>query len=310
MPKIPKMKTSRMATIRIVLLVRFLRMIESGRLYAALLGFLGCIGGHGRNGRLHDFNLDPVRRQLQLDRIITQRHDGAAHPAGGGDLVADLQVVQHLLPLLLLLLVRPEEQQVKHTHHQDGGQKGDKVGRQPSYENSAKFHEHRDPSSIKVLHPVAPVLEAGAVAAASVREHGKGAGMARQSGAVTGLSNLLPDHSSRLSQTPEAPANRRAQDTQIGRIPKQQASRSLWLVSRDEGVSAQTNCTGSPYGASAWSDVSRTTPSAFACAIRIRSKGSLCSRGSVSTVMACRLDTGTSIYRLSSSPRRSRRTST
>ena len=44
--------------------------------------------------------------------------------------------------------------------------------------------------------------------------------MARQSGAVTGFSNQLPDHSSRLSQTPEAPANRRAQDTQIGRIPK------------------------------------------------------------------------------------------
>jgi hypothetical protein len=92
--------------------------------------------------------------------------------------------------------------------------------------------------------------------------------MARQSGAVTGFSKQLPDHSSRLSQTPEAPANRRAQDTQIGRIPKHKHHGVCGLCQGMPVVPVKPTASAL-HMARAWVGVSKTAPSAFACAIRL-----------------------------------------
>src|ERR1043165_1995352 len=71
-----------------------------------------------------------------------------------------------------------------------------------------------------------------------------------------------------------------------------------------------TFCTAPGYLATWSSDVTRVIPSVCACATRMRSNGSLCSAGSVSSATACALVTGSSSYPLSSKPRLSPRVST
>src|SRR5262249_42717163 len=72
-----------------------------------------------------------VGGHTQLHHIVLDGDDGAAQPAGGDDLVSRLQFVEHLLPALLPLLLRKQEE---HEHGGDGddGEEGDQASTCPA----------------------------------------------------------------------------------------------------------------------------------------------------------------------------------
>src|SRR5208282_2353363 len=75
-------------------------ILRPGLFAFLLLPFLW--SGDGGDRALHDFDLDIVGGQPELHSIVAQGDYRPAHSTGGGDSVAGLEIVEHLLPLLLL----------------------------------------------------------------------------------------------------------------------------------------------------------------------------------------------------------------
>ena len=74
---------------------------------------LGVVLGHGGDSALDHFNAEVVRRNAELDGVVFDGGDDAAHATGGGDAVAGFELAEHVLPGTLLLLLRTDEQEVE-----------------------------------------------------------------------------------------------------------------------------------------------------------------------------------------------------
>src|SRR5215469_5987653 len=80
--------------------------------------------GRNRSDRaFNNFKPDVVRGNPQLKSVVLDRDNRSANAARRRYLVPGLQIRKHLLPLLLLLLVRPNQQQIKNSNDQDEGKK-------------------------------------------------------------------------------------------------------------------------------------------------------------------------------------------
>jgi hypothetical protein len=84
---------------------------------ASLLGDI--LGGYRGDRAFDHFDLDVIRRNAKLDGVVLDGEDGPANAAAGRDLIPWLQVVEHLLPGLLLFLVGTNQQQIKDTDDQN-----------------------------------------------------------------------------------------------------------------------------------------------------------------------------------------------
>src|SRR5215813_5232753 len=81
------------------------------------LGILLALPRHdAANGGAVEFELDLIS-DAQDDGLLVQRRDGPVHPAGRHHAVAPLHRPQHPLALLLLLLLRAEQEEVKDGEH-------------------------------------------------------------------------------------------------------------------------------------------------------------------------------------------------
>ena len=84
-----------------------------------LLGLLRLgSGGVGLNGPLGQFHADPVVAGLNHDGVGVHHNDLAHDAADGGDGVALLQAVPHLLGLLFPLVLRADHEEIHHRHEQ------------------------------------------------------------------------------------------------------------------------------------------------------------------------------------------------
>src|ERR1700756_2683734 len=84
---------------------------------------VGC--GDGSNRAFDHFHPDIVGRNAKLDGVVLDAGVGSPNAAAGGDAVAGLQIVEHLLPSLLFLLIGPDEKQIEDDDDKDEGQKLD-----------------------------------------------------------------------------------------------------------------------------------------------------------------------------------------
>jgi len=83
------------------------------------------LSGDGGYGSLYDLKLHIVRGETKLDSVILDRDDRPAETACRRYLIAGLQLVQHFLPLLLTLLIGPDEHEVENNNNKDEWQEGE-----------------------------------------------------------------------------------------------------------------------------------------------------------------------------------------
>src|SRR5271166_1717803 len=120
MPKMPNRKKISTAIIMRTFAVRFLVM-SNCNLPGLRLLVLRRRQRYDR-GACH-FQLDVVGRNPQNDGVIFGRQDHSRQSAAGDHIVARLDLLQHLRPLLLFALLRHDEQKVEdcedRNHHHD-----------------------------------------------------------------------------------------------------------------------------------------------------------------------------------------------
>src|SRR5450432_1728206 len=127
------------------------------------------------------FDAQIVRRHPQLNVVVLDGNDGAAHAAAGDHFVPSFELTQHLLPFLLFTLLRHDEKKVKYAKDEDERSNAQPTHRPATAKLSCKnLHVH------EIWRPVFPLNISGAAPAGRFRPYPSTHGFLRdQAGNLT-----------------------------------------------------------------------------------------------------------------------------